>query len=121
LLSSQQFGLGGKRFGRGYEPSEMIGDNGVGFTVEPRVDLPLSIPSTQTQAYAFYDVGKVWTKAPLAGQAAHESLSSAGIGVRFQIGAHVAANFEIAKPLTHDIASQGNRKVRPLFSLSTSF
>lgn len=119
LLSSQQFGLGGARFGRGYEPSELVGDHGVAFSIEPRVDLP--IPAPRTQLYAFYDVGKTWVKAPLLGEPSSASLSSAGMGLRLQLGARVFANFELAKPLTRDIASRGNRAVRPLFSIATTF
>ena len=120
LLSSQQFGLGGKRFGRGYEPSELTGDNGVGFSFELRQALPYPQFGLDAQAYAFYDVGKVWTKTPLVGQPSNESLSSAGVGVRLKFQ-HFSAEFELAKPLTRDIASRGNRNVRPLFSLSASF
>lgn len=121
LLSSQQFGLGGRRYGRGYEPSELTGDNGVAVSIEPRFDLPRDVFPFGIQLYAFYEVGTVWDKAPLAGQPGHQSLSSAGGGVRFSIASHVSADFELAKPLTRDIASRGNRNVRPLFDIAISF
>lgn len=121
LLSSEQFGLGGRQFGRGFEPSELTGDHGVAFSIEPRFDVPTKIPNTRVQAYAFYDIGKVWRKTPLFGSPAHESLSSAGIGIRTRIGIHISLDFELAKPLTRDIASRGERRLRPLFSVSTSF
>ena len=121
LLSSQQFGLGGRRFGRGYEPSELTGDNGVSFSVEPRFDLSRYIPSGRPQLYAFYEGGTVWQKQPLVGQAPRESLSSVGGGVRFQLGPYLRADLGAAKPLTHDIASRGNRKVRFLFDLTAAF
>lgn len=120
LLSSQQFGLGGRRFGRGYEPSELIGDNGVAVSIEPRLDLAAMGPA-RGQLYAYYDAGRVWQKDPLPGQARSESLSSIGAGIRFGIGPHVQAAFELAKPLTRDIASRGNRNVRPLFDFTVSF
>ncbi|MEG3147164.1 ShlB/FhaC/HecB family hemolysin secretion/activation protein [Sphingomonas sp. RT2P30] len=121
LLSSQQFGLGGRRYGRGYEPSELTGDKGLAVSIEPRFDLPRGALPFGVQLYAFYEVGKVWAKAPLAGQPGHESLSSAGGGVRLSIASHVSADFELAKPLTHDIASRGDRSWRPLFDVSVSF
>jgi hemolysin activation/secretion protein len=120
LLSSQQFGLGGRRFGRGYEPSELTGDNGIGVSIEPRIDLPLNIPKNKVQAYAYYDIGRVWTKTPLVGQLVSETISSAGIGLRARIGPHISASFELAKPLTRDVSSRTNRNARPLFSLSFS-
>lgn len=121
LLSSQQFGLGGRRFGRGYEPSELTGDNGLAVSIEPRFDLPHGALPFGVQLYAFYEAGTVWAKAPLAGQPGHELLSSTGGGVRLSIASHVSADFELAKPLTHDIASRGNRNWRPLFDISVSF
>lgn len=119
LLSSQQFGLGGKRFGRGYEPSELTGDSGVAFSIEPRVDVPVA--GAQLQVYAFYDVGEIWDKRPLAGAPSSQSLSSAGGGVRARIGDHLSFGFELAKPLTRDIASRANRDWRPLFDVSLHF
>jgi hemolysin activation/secretion protein len=121
LLSSQQFGLGGRRFGRGYEPSELTGDSGAVLSIEPRYDPPLNLLIKQPELYAFYEVGEVWQKSPLAGQPKDASLASAGFGFRFQVGARLFADFELAKPLTRDIASRGNKDVRPLFDISTTF
>ncbi len=122
LLSSQQFGLGGARFGRGYEPSELTGDNGAALSVEGRYVLPPGLPLIKaSQLYAFYEAGEVWQKSPLAGQVASASLASTGIGLRLSFGPHFNADFELAKPLTRDIASRGNRDVRPMFALSTQF
>lgn len=122
LLVSQQFGLGGSRFGRGYEPSEITGDNGVAGSVEGRYDPSwLRLPATQSQFYAFYDAGAVWLKSPAAGQSNEMSLASAGLGIRFRVANRFTAEFEAAKPLTRPIASRGNKDVRPLFSLATTF
>lgn len=119
LLSSQQFGLGGKRFGRGYEPSELTGDSGIAFSIEPRVDLP--VRGTNLQLYGFYDVGEVWDREPLPGSPSSQSLSSAGGGIRATIADHVSLALELAKPLTRDITSRGNRDWRPLFDLALHF
>jgi hemolysin activation/secretion protein len=120
LLSSQQFGLGGARFGRGYEPSELTGDSGAAGSAELRYSPP-AWPRLSPQLYAFYETGIVWLNAPLAGEHNGESLASAGVGFRFSIGRYLSAEFELAKPLTRDIASRGNKDVRPLFSVSTNF
>jgi hemolysin activation/secretion protein len=121
LLSSQQFGLGGRRFGRGYEPSELTGDSGAALSIEPRYDPPLNLLVRQPELYAFYEVGEVWQKSPLVGQPKDASLASAGLGFRFQFGAQLFADFELAKPLTRDIASRGNKDIRPIFDISTTF
>jgi len=119
LLSPVRFGLGGSRFGRGYEPSEILGDKGVAGSVEARFNLPFkSSLIIHPQLYVFYDVGKVWNISPAAGQANSESLASVGPGFRFGLTKYISADVEVAKPLTRDIASHGNRDWQVLFSVS---
>ena len=122
LLSAQQLGLGGNRFGRGYEPSELIGDDGVAGSIEARYDLPVKTEVlSRSQFYVFYDIGKVWNIRPAAGQARAQSLASAGVGLRFALFRRVSADIDLAKPLTRNIASRGNRNIRALFSLAAVF
>jgi hemolysin activation/secretion protein len=122
LLTSVQFGLGGSRFGRGYEPSELTGDDGVAGSIEGRYDLP-SIAEFlgHPQLYAFYDVGQIWNQEAPLGTPPRESLASVGGGVRFTLLGHFDLDLGLAKPLTRAIASRGNKDVRPLFSISTRF
>lgn len=122
LLSSQQFGLGGARFGRGYEPSELTGDQGAGLGLEARYSPPLRWPIIGSpQFYGFYEAGVVWLKSPLVGEPERQSLASAGVGFRFFIGRMFTAEFELAKPLTRAIASRGDKDLRPIFAISTRF
>lgn len=122
LLAAQQLGLGGNRFGRGYEPSELTGDDGVAGSIEARYDLAVQTKVfSRPQFYVFYNIGKVWSISPAAGQAKAQSLASAGVGLRFALFRRVSADIELAKPLTRDIASRGNRNLRPLFSLIAGF
>jgi hemolysin activation/secretion protein len=122
LLTSVQFGLGGSRFGRGYEPSELTGDDGVAGSIEGRYDLP-SIAEFlgHPQLYAFYDVGQIWNQEAPLGTPPRESLASVGGGVRFTLLGHFDLDLGLAKPLTRAIASRGNKDIRPLFSISTRF
>jgi hemolysin activation/secretion protein len=119
LLTSQQFGLGGAEFGRGYEPSELTGDKGAGGSVELRYS-PAILPALSPQLYGFYEVGIVWLNAPLSREENGASLASAGGGVRFSLTHNLTADVELAKPLTRPIASRGNKNVRPLFAVTTS-
>jgi hemolysin activation/secretion protein len=122
LLSSQQFGLGGARFGRGYEPSELTGDQGASLGLEARYSPPSRWRIvTSPQFYSFYETGMVWLKSPLIGEPGRQSLASAGVGFRFSIGRKFTAEFELAKPLTRAIASRGDKDVRPIFAISTRF
>lgn len=121
LLSAQRFGLGGSRFGRGYEPSEILGDNALAGSIEARYSLPAGNIFINPQLYVFYDIGKVWNIDPTVGQPKSQSLASAGPGLRFDLPHQVSADIELAKPLTRDIASRGNRDTRLLFSIVSRF
>ncbi len=122
LLSPVQFGLGGSRFGRGYEPSELTGDEGIGASVEGRYDLPFNFdPISAPQLYAFYDLGQIWNIDTLPGTPPQASLASAGIGFRLTFLERFSVGFELAKPLTRSIASRGTKGIRPLFNISTRF
>jgi len=109
LVAFEQFGLGGARFGRGYDPSEIAGDNGIAGLVElrwsanaPPQRLTLGRPLT-VQPYLFYDAGMV-TAARSA--VASQSLASAGLGLRLWLGDALAAGIELAKPLTRSVAAE---------------
>ena len=122
LLSSQQCGLGGSRFGRGYEPSELTGDVCGALSIEGRYTLPLKADFIQTpQLYAFWEGGIASLNHPLLGEPQRQSLASAGVGFRFKLAHRITAEFELAKPLTRPIASRGNKNLRPLFAVSTQF
>jgi hemolysin activation/secretion protein len=61
LLSSEQYALGGRRFGRAYEPAELVGERALAFRVEPRFNGTATAPGFRSwQMYGFYDIGKAW-------------------------------------------------------------
>jgi hemolysin activation/secretion protein len=99
LLSEEEFDVGGVRFGRGYDPKELSGDNGVGFTGE--------LQYTQTagnryvdryQLFGFYDFGSVSDR----GTDISASLASAGAGVRAWFAHDISLALQVAKPLTRN-------------------
>jgi hemolysin activation/secretion protein len=106
LLSSEQFALGGRRFGRAYEPAELAGDRALGLRAEPAY-----LGSTDSgwlrsfQLFTFYDVGKVWYKDAAPANRPGQSLASAGFGTRVFSDGNIAGTLELAKPLTKEIAS----------------
>lgn len=107
VLSDEEFRIGGEACGRGYDPSEVAGDNGACLSTELRYARPISLgPLRSYQAYGFYDVGAVWLK-----DSSDDSLSlaSAGIGVRTQWLDHVFLNLELAKPLTRVPATRSDK------------
>lgn len=120
MLSSEEFGFGGPEFGRGYDPSELVGDRGVAGKAELRFDAHPGVTLLEDiQLYAFYDIGKIWNE-DSANQEDDESASSAGFGGRFFFNKYLYGNLEFAKPLTRDVAIEGDRDPRVYFALVLS-
>jgi len=55
VLNLEEYSVGNFTHGRGYDPGSVSGDRAYGFTVEPRVNLPVTLGPVQVQASAFYD------------------------------------------------------------------
>jgi hemolysin activation/secretion protein len=125
LLTSEQFALGGRRFGRAYEPAELAGDRALAARIEPAYLGTGAGRLRSWQLYGFWDGGKVWYQDdPTTGRRPGQSLASAGFGTRF-FGRYLSATLEAAWPLTKRIASrvaddEGN-DVRVLGSIVARF
>ncbi len=120
LLVDEEMGLGGETFGRGYDPSDITGDQGAAMTLE--LQYTRSVDSTWLrgyQAYGFYDLGAVWNEddAPPKKQ----SLASAGLGVRTQLMGRVFLDLEVAKPLTREPATRDDRDPYVYVQLTVGF
>jgi hemolysin activation/secretion protein len=122
LLSSEQFGLGGSAYGRGYDPSELTGDRGLAGKAELRWDAFRSDGFLSSmQIYSFYEGGAVWLEAPLPGEQERSSLASAGLGTRVVAWNSTNISLEVSQPLTRDVAAENNRDARVYFSIGQSF
>jgi hemolysin activation/secretion protein len=106
LLSSEQFVLGGRRFGRAYEPAELAGDRAFAARIEPAYFGRSGGAISSWQLYGFWDGGKVWYDDPPASQRPAQSLASAGVGARLFGGRYLSATLEAAWPLTRPVASR---------------
>lgn len=118
LLAAEEFAVGGMRFGRAFEPSELTGDRGWTGSAELRWANPVRLDERlDTELFAFADTGVVWNDQ--LGKDPREHLSSAGAGVRlrFQNWLRVAA--EVATPL--DSTSRDLRRQGPRAFLSVTF
>lgn len=123
LLTGEQFAVGGEDIGRAYDSAELLGDHGWGGIVELRYR---GIPEDQSfvnsyEPYVFYDVGAVWLKEPLVGERAKTSLTSAGIGTRFNVLDYYSGYVELSTPLTRQVASEGDTGTRFFFNISRRF
>ncbi len=103
VLSSEEIGVGGERFGRAYDPSEISGKDGAAGRIELQYDGSL-VDSLlrQYQFYGFYDIGAVWADVP----AGRQSLASAGFGVRGQFEYGLFGYLELAQPLTRPVSTE---------------
>jgi len=100
LLATEQFGLGGPIFGRGYGPSEIVGDEGLAGKIELRIDKQPGWNFLQTlEYYVFYDAGVIWNRDTF-NNPPRLDLTSTGLGVRLVFSPKVYGEFYIAKPLT---------------------
>ena len=125
LLSSEEFGYGGAQFGRGYDPSALVGDHGIAGLLEVRYDLT---PGQRTwlrgvQLYSSYDFGMVWaidTDTRFNRQAG----ASAAIGTRFSLARNLGVELQVAKPLTRGndaFAADSSDRPRAFLGLNARF
>lgn len=106
LLTAEQYGFGGSNYGRGYDPSEIVGDEGFAAKFELRKDKNFDkLFLNNAQCYIFYDSGIVWNRDQLT-LLPKQSATSIGGGVRLNSFNHISANFYYAKPLTHSLGVQ---------------
>jgi hemolysin activation/secretion protein len=118
LYAGEEFSLGGSRFGRGYEPSEVTGIGGAGSSFELRYG---DAAADGWQPYAFHDIGFA-SRARTGGAERAQSLASAGLGARFAPTEWLTAALEVARPLTR--AGSLDERERPwkvFFDLSARF
>lgn len=122
LLSSELFSFGGEQFGRGFDPSELVGDHGSAAKLELRYGRrqPLSWLDAWS-FYAFYDAGMVRQRTPTAGSEQTSRAQSAGIGSRFDFGHQISSYLELAKPIGRDVAAEHDRDARAYFGLSVRY
>ena len=122
LLSSEEFGVGGTIYGRGYDNSEIIGEEGIAGKAEIQWNTPYVIPHIETyQLYSFYDAGRVWNgdAATLADK--KETITSAGFGVRANFNALTEAGLAFAWPLNNTPQSSDDRDPRVYVNVNRRF
>lgn len=113
LLSSEEFGYGGQAFGRAYDPSEILGDDGAAASAELRYNGLPHIKSVNIQPFTFYDVGKVWN---IASGGKELSGASVGAGLRLTLDNGVTGEIYGAFPMTRPASAplEGNGKTMRL-------
>lgn len=118
LLSSEELGLGGRQFLRGFDYREVSGDDGAAASAELRFDMSgLPRQLRQVQLYSFVDGGRV---RDLSSTRPAQELASAGFGLRVHTRGNIEANGEIGIPLTDGVFDR-DPDPRLSFSLGIRF
>ena len=122
LLTAEQFTLGGARFGSAYDPGELSGDHGIAGRAELRYGDSVGQQYLDAyQVYGFFDAGKVWLKDALASEKKTQSLTSTGVGARANFTPVISGSLEVAKPLSKDVAAEGDKDTRIFTNLTARF
>lgn len=83
LVAGELVSFGGPSIGRGYDPSAIAGDRGIGGLIEIRRDIPLRTWGFyNVQPYVFADAARVTTLATATFPRASERIHSVGAGLR---------------------------------------
>jgi len=122
LLTAEEFGLGGSSLGRGYDSSELVGDDGFGGSLEVQWSQPVPVKWVDDYTvYGFYDAGVVWNDDATVASQKSQSLASVGLGLRTSINSATDAGFMVAVPLTRDVEAEGDNDIRPFVNVSHKF
>jgi hemolysin activation/secretion protein len=123
LLSSEEFGVGGSTLGRGFDNSEIIGDDGFAGKAELRWREPVNINQLDTyEVFTFFDAGRVYNDNPNTADFERDTLTSTGFGARAQLWDETAsASLTVGFPLNRQPETQDDEGPRVFFSLSKTF
>ena len=122
LLVSEQFGVGGSTYGRGYDDSEIIGDNGIAMKAELQYNYHIGYSYADVlQPYGFFDFGDVSNRNILPAEKKSQSLASTGVGLRLRFTDNLSGQVEIAQPLTRDVGTEQNKDPRYFFGITAHY
>jgi hemolysin activation/secretion protein len=124
LLASEQFGLGGSQFLRAYDPSDIIGDSGIGAKFELQYGEQPKLWFLQDyQAYSYFDIGRAQNIKTQPGEKSSDAGISIGLGARFTLTEWATGYFEVAQPIMRGVPTEGTHDhfPRAFFALIAKF
>lgn len=121
LPAFEEFAAGNYSIGRGYDPGSVLGDSGIGLSLEAAYGslVPRSPTAFAWQPYVFTDMARAWNRDPSRRPFNPDRLWSAGGGLRFAWGSRLVADVTLAVPLTRPDLAQTRGDARLMFSLTT--
>ena len=98
LLSGELISFGGPALGRGYDPSVIAGERGLGGALEVRRNLPLAQPFlSDVQIYGFCDFATVASSGSVSQPAESARIVSLGAGTRYRLFHRALVDFQLAQ------------------------
>jgi hemolysin activation/secretion protein len=99
LAAGELTSFGGPAIGRGYDPSVLAGERGLGLAGEVQYALPVGIPGLidGTKLYGFADWARSTSLATAADPKRNEYLSSFGAGLRTLVKSHLSIDMQLAQ------------------------
>jgi hemolysin activation/secretion protein len=121
LLNPEEFAFGGDQFGRAYDPSDLVGDNGIAAKAELRYTQEFAFGLGYT-VYGFGETAYL-SQRPVAGETGpdHDSATDVGGGIRFSYRSWLTGYIEVAKPTNHVITATGDKETRVFGGLIYAF
>lgn len=111
LPASEEFSVGGARFGRAYNAGEVTGEDGIAVSAELEYVINPGIALIRRiRPYGYFDFGKVWDESSSSSEGLAQSLASAGVGVRLALIQGATVRLEYARPLTRGPSNQTGDK-----------
>ncbi len=122
LMSSEEFGVGGMGYGRGFDPSEIIGDEGFAAKVEVQWNIPGEFgPTHHNQFFTFLDGGRVFNDDAISNDQITDTATSVGFGIRSKVLDYTSVDFTVAKPLNRDVQAMEDNDPRFFLSVTQRF
>jgi len=121
-LASQQFIVGGSHFARAYDASEITGDHGFAAKLELQYTHQLEWKFLKNiQPFTFLDYGAVWQRNTPVNGNKKESLTSFGLGFRYNLADQISGFIEADKPLSRRVDAENSKDFRIFAGLTARF
>lgn len=120
LPAFEEYAGGSFSIGRGYDPGAVLGDRGLGASLEARYGslAPKTAQGLAVQPYVFSDFVRVWNEDPSRRGLNPDRLWSAGGGMRAAWGSKMQADVALAVPLERPLNAPQLGDVRLMVSLT---
>lgn len=121
LPASELYALGGADFGRAFLADTVLGDSALAESIELGFDPKNVNFLTGWEFFGFADNGDVWSRGRAGAAGVHDTLASAGAGIRLPIGEKMKLELEAADPIHVDAPGLKAGGWRFLFGITANY